>query len=135
MAKRKNISLKVRNGTILHTRDEYIYGSANYRKRGYENKGNYRKVVVVDSNSRDQLAVVKLYSNSGKALPGTKSRYKPFVEVRDDDGKRIKVGSKFIRGGQKLSKYHISLIKNDCFRTSSEKKKNRRKVRSLKGRN
>ena len=58
--KRTNVSQKIPNGRTLQTRDEFFEGQEKYRKPGYENKGLYRKVVVVDSNRADELAVVKL---------------------------------------------------------------------------
>ena len=131
--KNRNISQNIQNGTILHTRDEYIYGSENYRKPGYANKGNYRKVGVVDSNKNNHLAVVKL-TTKGKQLPGEKTTYKPFVETLDDEGKPIKIGPKFISRGAKLSKQAVSTIKKDSFKDSKTSKTNRRKVRVMKGR-
>ena len=131
--RKRNVSKKVPNGTVLHTRDEYIFGSQNYKKPGYQNKGNYRKVAVVDSNRYDDLAVVKL-TTKGKTLPGEKSTYKPFVETLDDNGKSIRIGSKFISRGAKLSKQAITIIKKDSFRDSKTRKSNRRKVRDMKGR-
>ena len=131
--KNKNISKIVPNGTILHTRDEYIFGSKSYRKPGYANKGNYRKVGVIDSNKNDDLAVVKL-TTKGKTLPGEKSTYKPFVETLDDNGNPIRIGPKFISRGAKLSKKSVSVIKKDSFKDSKTRKINRRKVRDMKGR-
>ena len=135
MAKKKNrnVSKNIPNGTVLHTRDEYINGSQNYRKPGYQNKGNYRKVAVVDSNRHDDLAVVKL-TTKGKGLPGEKSTYKPFVETLDDKGKPIRISSKFISRGAKLSKQAVSIIKKDSFKDAHTRKSNRRKVRDMKGR-
>ena len=129
----KNVSKKIPNGTIIHTRDEYFFGSKNYRKPGYKNKGNYRKVSVVDSNRNDDLAVVKL-TTRGKSLPGEKSTYKPFVETLDDDGKPIRIGSKFISRGARISAQAVSVIKKDSFKDSKTRKVNRRKVRNMKGR-
>ena len=131
--KNRNISKNIPNGTILHTRDEYIFGSKNYRKPGYAGKGNYRKVAVVDSNRHDDLAVVKL-TTKGKYLPGEKSTYKPFVETMDDNGKPIRVGSKFISRGAKLSSKAVTVIKKDSFKGAKTRKSNRRKVRAMKGR-
>ena len=131
--KNRNISQNIPNGTILHTRDEYIFGSENYRKPGYEGKGNYRKVAVVDSNRHDDLAVVKL-TTKGKHIPGEKSTYRPFVETMDDKGKPIRVGSKFISRGAKLSPKAVTVIKKDCFKDAKTRKINRRKVRAMKGR-
>ena len=134
MTRKKNISKTVKNGTVLQTRDEYIFGSNGYKKPGYMNKGNYRKVAVIDSNRRNDLAIVKLYSKSGNSLNNTASRYKPFVEIMDNSGKRIRVGAKFIDKGQRLSKENVKMIKKDCFTNPSVKYKNRKKVRTLKGR-
>lgn len=131
--KNRNVSKNIPNGTILHTRDEYIYGSKNYRKPGYGGKGNYRKVAVVDSNKSDDLAVVKL-TTKGKSIPGEKSTYKPFVETLDDNGKPIRIGSKFISRGARLSTSAVSAIKKDSFKDSKMRKVNRRKVRNMKGR-
>ena len=134
MSKSKNISKNVPNGTILQTRDEFLHNEGNYRQPGYKNKGNYRKVVVIDSNRNDDLAIVKLYSKSGTSLFGTNSRYKPFVETLDNENKRIRVGRKFVRNGQLLSKQNISQIKIDCFTTPNVRYKNKKKVSKIKGR-
>lgn len=131
--KNRNISKSIPNGTVLHTRDEYIKGSENYRKPGCQNKGNYRKVAVVDSNRHDDLAVVKL-TTKGKPLPKEKATYKAFVETLDDKGKPIRIGPKFISRGAKISKQAISIIKKDSFKDSKTRKSNRRKVRDMKGR-
>ena len=134
MGKKKNRSKTVKNGTILQTRDEYLHGQKNYRKAGWENKGNYRKVTVVDSNRNDELAVVKLYSKSGAELPSGKSNYKPFVETLDDDNRRIKIGKKFIPNGKRLSKQDVAVIKKDCFTNPKYRHKNKKKVRRIKSR-
>ena len=131
--KNRNISSSIPNGTILHTRDEYFWGSQNYIKPGYQNKGNYRKVAVVDSNRYDDLAVVKL-TTKGKKLPQEKSTYKPFVETLDNKGKPIRISSKFISRGAKLSAQAVAVIKKDSFKDSKTRKSNRRRVRDMKGR-
>ena len=89
MSKRKNVSSKVPNGRTIQTRDEYFFGASNYQKKGYENRKLYRRAVVVDSNSRDELAVVKLHGNKGKILDSYqkgKSGYKPYIETQDNYG-------------------------------------------------
>lgn len=132
--KRKNVSQNIPNGTILQTRDEYLCGQKNYRKPGYANKGNYRKVVVIDSNRNNDVAIVKLYSHSGKELPSKKSRYKPFVETLDDNHQRIKVSRKFVPNGQKLDKTDVLTIKKDSFTSPTVRHKNKKKVRKIKER-
>lgn len=134
--KRKNVSQKIPNGRTLQTRDEFFEGQEKYRKPGYENKGLYRKVVVVDSNRADELAVVKLTtSKQGTALPDYqqgKSKYRPFVATKDDENKPIKVGKKFLpnKPQKDVSQKDVNQIKKD----SIKRKDNRNKLRELKGR-
>lgn len=137
--KNKNVSKKVSNGRILKTRDNYFEGAKNYVKPGYENKGHYRKVVVVDSNKKDELAVVKL-TTSNKGIPlknykSGKSRYRPYILIADDDGKPIKIGYKFRYYPKKdsLNTYYVNEIKNKCV-NSVDSKRNRKKLRKLKER-
>ena len=89
---------------------------------------------MIDSNRRDNLATVKLYSKSEQPLNGTTSRYKPFVEITDDKGKRIRIGAKFLDKGQRLSKENVATIKRDCFNNRAVKHMNRKKIRILKNR-
>ena len=139
--KNKNVSQKVPNGRTVQTRDEYFEGQKDYRKSGYGKKGVYRKAVVVDSNRKDELAVVKLTtSKKGKPLDykSGKSKYRPFVVTKDDKGKPIKLGKKFVENSPKadVSKKEVNKIKKDLFRGESKKtsKDNRKRVRELKGR-
>ena len=135
-SKTKNVSRKIPNGRTLQTRDEYFEGKKNYRKPGYEQKGNYRKVVVVDSNRKDDLAVVKLTtSGKGKSILGEKkSKYRPYVETKDDTGKPIRIGKKFIQNSPQkdLSPQAVSQIREDVFQNSYYALSNRKKIRQLK---
>ena len=133
MSRNKNVSKTIPNGTILQTRDEYFYDGKHFKKPNYQNKGNYRKAVVVDSNKNNDLAVVKLYSN-GKSLINTNSKYKSFVKTLDDSGNNIRLGKKFILTKKRLSKLNVSIIKKDCFKLSPNSKTNRSYVRILKNR-
>ncbi len=80
--KRKNVSQTIPNGRTLQTRDEFFEGKADYRKPGYEDKGHYRKVVVVDSNRKNELAVVKL-TTSKKGKPRRKANKSLLRELKD----------------------------------------------------
>ena len=134
--KRKNVSQKYRNGLILQTRDEYFEGEGNFRKQGYENKGNYRKAVVVDSNRDNELAVVKLTTKRGIKLD-EKSRYRPFIETRDNEDKAIKVSNKFIPTKKTIEKSTVNAIKiNSLKHTGKDVESiNGNKLRQLKSRN
>ncbi len=136
---KKNVSKNIPNGRTLQTRDENFYGQSNYNKPGYENKGDYRKVVVIDSNDLDDLAVVKLTtSNKGITLTYSngKSKFKPYVETLDDTGKPIRIGEKFKANSPRkdLSKADVSKIKKEVFTNSRTGNANRRKTRNMKGR-
>ena len=133
----KNVSKKIPNGRTLQTRDEFFEEAGDYRKEGYETKGYYRKVAVVDSNKNNELAVIKLTtSRKGKKVPGEKkSKYRPFVETKDDEGNAIKIGKKFIenKGKNDLSPHAIAEMKKHSFNESRYALKNRKKVREMKG--
>lgn len=135
---KKNIFNDIPNGRTVQTRDECFEGAKDYRKEGYEKKGKYRKAVVVDSNKNAELALVKLTtSKKAKEIPGEKkSKYRPYVETKDDEGKPIKLGKKFKENPPKndLSKKAVTKIKKEVFHDSRHALKNRKKVREMKGR-
>ncbi len=136
---RRNVSKKIKNGTTLQTRDEYL-GYSNYKNAGHLNPRDlYRKVVVVDSNKRDELAVVKLTTKGSNTLPNYKkgkSTYKPIVETHSN-GKKIKIDKlKFVANKSKddVSINDVNVMKKKIFKNSKLAETNRNKVRSLKGR-
>lgn len=136
---KKNVSKTIPNGRTLQTRDEYFAGQKKYRKPGYESKGHYRKVVVIDSNDLDDLAVVKLTTSpKGVTLDygNGKSKFRPFVLTEDNDGQPIRAGNKFVENkpNKDLSKRDVTKIKSESFKTSSHSKENRRRVRVMKKR-
>ena len=131
--KNKNVSQSIKNGTIVQTRDEFFQGQKKYRKPGYGNKGNYRKAVVIDSNKNDDLALVKL-STKGNPLPDSVSKFKPFVETKDERNKPIRLSFKFIPTNSNLSNHSVAIIKQECFNSAKYYKKNKSKARALKSR-
>lgn len=154
----KNISSKVKNGTILQTRDEFFEGQSNYRKPDYEEKGNYRKAVVIDSNRKAELAVVKLttkgnsyyvfprkdekidveskYYKQSKLKHPEKSKYRPFIEIFDDENKPIKISSKFVYVGEYIHKKLANDIKENSITKPGKREiqDNRQKLKKLKNR-
>ena len=134
-------SVKVKIGRTLQTRDNFLEDGKGYNKPGYENKGHYRRVAVVDTNKKNELAVTKLYGHSGTPLPNYekgKSRYKNYILTKDDSGKPIKVGKKFKLNSKNknLTKKDINTIKKDALVNSpkSIRQLNKTKLRKLKGR-
>ena len=138
MAKRKNVSQKIPNGRTLQTRDEFFEGAGDYRKPGYENKGLYRKVIVIDSNRFDDLVVVKGSTKGLKIQGEKKTRFKPIVETKDNKGKPIRIGKKFKENNSRkdLSRQQINQIKKEVYKNSHNLtiETNRKKTRKLKGR-
>ena len=142
--RKKNKSTKSQDGTTFQTRDEFFEGAGTYRKPGYEKKGFYRKVVQVDSNSNNELAVVKLHGKSGKYgknLPqyrDGKSHFDNYIETKDHHGQPIKEGKHFRRNSvqKNVSKHDVTEIKKSALKGVGKimRKINRRKLRDLKGR-
>ncbi|MDE7454739.1 MAG: hypothetical protein K2M64_02800 [Clostridia bacterium] len=134
-----NVSKSIPNGRTLQTRDENFYMQENYNKSGYEDKGNYRRVVVIDSNELNDLAVVKL-TTSEKGLTLTysngKSKFRPYVLTLDDDGEAIRVGPKFILNSPKkdLSKEDLDKITNEVFTNPQTATENMERIIKLKER-
>ncbi|MBD5585522.1 MAG: hypothetical protein HDQ88_10600 [Clostridia bacterium] len=140
--KRKNVSQTIPNGRTLQTRDEYL-GEENkdYRKPGYEGKGLYRKITVVDSNRKNELIVIKL-TTSDKGIQietykNGKSKFRPYIIVEDDKGNPIKITpGKFVENPQSadVPQAEISKIKKIAFKKSKHASENRQKAREIKGR-
>lgn len=139
--KRKNVSQTVLNGRTLQTRDEFLESGKNYIKPGYEKKGLYRKVVVVDSNRNDELAVIKLTTKGKHKLPSYqkgKSSYNAFIETKDNKNMPIKVGIKFRLNNRSndIAKSDINNMKKNSLIKASRntKQSNRKQLRKLKSR-
>lgn len=145
--KRKNVSQKIRNGTTLQTRDEFLAsgkGKQNIKPDHPSKKDLYRRVAVLDSNRNDELLVVKLDTKGRHELKDYltgKSKYKAFVEIEDEKGNRIVIDDvRFAKNSQKryLTKSQVDRIKKDCLTnketSKSLRKENSKKFRTIKGR-
>jgi len=140
--RKKNRSRCIKDGTILQTRDDYLDSGKNYQgKPGYPKKALYRPVAVVASNRNDELAIVKITSNSkAKKLPdglrGRPAWFRPIVETKDNEGKPIKRGFKFWpnRSQEKLSTDNLRKVQRTSFRGNRKQNQdNRKKIRTMKG--
>ena len=139
---RKNVSQTIPNGRTLQTRDEYL-GEENkdFRKPGYEGKGLYRKITVVDSNRKDELVVIKLTTSEKGIQIETykqgKSKFRPYVIVEDNNGNPIKITpGKFKENSASadVPKAEVAKMKKIAFKESRHRTENRQKARKLKGR-
>ena len=122
--KRKNVSLKYKNGIFVQTRDEYL-DKTNYVSPGHENKNDfYRRTVIVDSNINDELVLVPYTTHQGKSPKETISDY---AYDQDRFGNKITLPSQYfkIRGGKMLSMKEVVIIKKNIFKTGPLAHKNR----------
>lgn len=99
-----NISKRYPNGRTFQTQDRFLPID---KKGKSDNKKEDPRVIVIDSNRNDELAVVRFTSQKNKnssSLPEKrdktkneeKSYFKHFIEIEDDEGNPIKAdGYKF----------------------------------------
>lgn len=142
-SRRKNVSQKIKNGTTILTRDEFFEDHNNYRKEEYVNRPDvfYRSATVLDSNRNNELALVKQQSNgkfSVKKKNGKVSYYNTYIKTKDDEGKPIKLGTKFKRANPKydVSTQKANTMKKHCVKSPNKKiaYENRILLKELKGR-
>ncbi len=139
----KNVSKRYPNGRTIKTQDKYLPTD----KKGKSTKPKTkRRVVVVDSNRYDELAVVRLTTQNQpnttelrtyKKGNGKTTYFKHFVEIMDDEGIPIKIdGKKFIENpwAWDLSADEVKTIQNTVYHRVLQSKSNNDKIKSLKSR-
>ena len=135
-----NVSKTIRNGTVVMTRDEYFEDHNNYKKPNHINDNSlYRETTVVDSNSNNELALVKQQSSGQYSVINKNKqirKYAPYIKTKDDEGNPIRLGSKFIRGNPKydVTKTQAKKMKSNCINNKNAKisNENRQKIKELK---
>ena len=113
-------------GRTLTTKDSYL----GKQKTGSKKT---RPVVVVDNNSRNELAVVPLSSKKGanrtrlKNYLQGRSYYKHYLEIEDNEGKPIKVNNKFRENHKNmdLSREDVLDIRQNIFTKAKTKQRNK----------
>ena len=125
---------EVPQGRTLTTYDHFLGG----KKTGSQKK---RPVVVIETNDRNDLAVVPLSSRDGKDRTRLKhyqqgqSFYKHYVEIQDDEGNPIRVNKKFRENhpNMDVSKNDVAAIRDRIFRHSRPAPENRKKMEKFRG--
>lgn len=115
-------------GRTLNTYDNFLTKNSNSSKK--------RPVVVIESNSANELAVVPLSTQKGKNrthLPNYQkgeSYFKHFVEIEDNEGNPIKVNDKFKENhkNQDVSQKDVKFIRKTVFTSSKPAPKNKEKI-------
>ena len=131
---RKNVSQKIRNGTLIITNDKYFHGTD-----GKSDKT--RMATVVDSNRRDELGIVKyttsdLHGQSFENDKGFKG-HGDKIYTLDNENNPIKAGSEKFQEGKerrKITEKQANEIKRRNVKESRYKSGNRANLRNLKGR-
>ena len=136
-----NTSKRYPNGRTLKTKDKYLPIEKGKKS---DNKKDERWVAVIDSNRKDELAVVRLTRQKQKNttdLPTYKkgnranSRFKHFVEIFDNDGNPIKVdGKKFTENPKHLdlNAGELATVKNKVLEHCMQSSENKKKIADLK---
>ena len=137
----ENVSSRYPNGRTLKTQAKYLPTD---KKGKSDNPKASRRVVVIDSNRKDELAVVKLTTSkqpNTSPLPsynqgnGKPTRFKHFVETQDNEGKPIKVdGEKFKSNpwAYDLNTNEVSHVKKVVLEEARQSKTNKEKIAALK---
>ena len=139
----KNVSKRYPNGRTIKTQDKYLPTDKKGNSAKLKTK---RRVVVVDSNRYDELAVVRLTTQNQpnttelrtyKKGNGKTTYFKHFVEIMDDEGNPIKIdGKKFIENpwAWDLSNSEMNEVYNAVFKHSQQAGTNIDKIKRLKSR-
>lgn len=125
---------KVPQGRTLTTRDKYLD-----KKAKQPNKE--RPVVVIETNERNELAIVQLSSRKGKDRTRLKnyqqgqSYFKHYVEITDDEGKPIRVNNKFKENhpNMDVSRQDVDVIIDTVFNHSKPMQKNKKRIDTFRG--
>lgn len=130
---KKDKQKKVPVGRTLMTNDNFLESG---KKTGSTKK---HSAVVIETNKRNELAIVSLSGHSGKNKTLLKSYqkgetyFKHFVETKDNEGKPIVVNRKFRENhkNQDLSQKDILKIKKKIFNNVKQKNENLIKIKGF----
>ena len=119
-------------GRTLSTNDKYV----GKRKTDSDKR---RGVVVIESNSHQELAVVPLSKSAGRNrtklhnYQDGKSYYKHFVEFEDDEGKPFRIGRKFKENHPRndVSPFDVDRIREKVFFHSRQSSENLKKIKKF----
>ena len=115
-----------------------------YKKSKVQELKPHRWVVIIDKNTEEELAVVRLtdenqpnttYLPTYKKGNGKKTYFKHFVETEDNEGSPIRSdGKKFIENEAKydLSAGEVKYVRKKVLDHSKQSKANREKIFRLK---
>lgn len=135
--KRKSVPI----GRTIKTKDKYLP----YNPKKVQELKDKRWVAVIDKNTNEELAIVRLTNEeqSNTTLLSTYKKgnkkdtyFKHFVETEDNEGKAIRVdGKKFIENLPRydLSSEEVKTIQNKVYHKVKQSQANNNKIKKLKG--
>lgn len=138
---RKEGSFSARIGGTLKTEDRYLP----YQEEYVEELKDKRWVAIIDKNSNEELAIVRLTDEKQKNttllegyVKGNKkdTYFKHFVEVEDNEGQPIKIdGVKFIKNEEKynLTKKQVAKVRTKNLAHVKQSQTNQENLSKLKG--
>ena len=131
---KRNISQTIPNGMFVFSNDENFYGTDGKSKK-------VRMGVVVDSNKKNEVAIVKYTTSQkhGRSFSNSKGfkGHGDKIYTLDDEKKPIKIdGNKFVQGASRrnITPKEANEIKRRNIKESPYNKGNRANLRNLKGR-
>lgn len=142
-ATKKNVSRSIPVGRTIKTEDKYLPSDP---KRVRQLKDR-RWVVVIDKNTNEELAVVRLTDekqpNTTKLSSYKKGNkkdtyFKHFVEIEDNEGNAIRVdGKKFLENAKQydLTVKEMKFLRDKVLNHSKQSQENRDKILILKNKN
>lgn len=130
--KSRTASGLVPKGRTLSTYDNYLTGSKTGSKKE-------RPLVVIESNTKEELAVVPLSSKPGKNKTQLKkyqqgqSYFKHHIEIKDNEGLPIKVNKKFRENhpNMDVSRSDTDKIIDKVLNHSTPSPENRKKIKEF----
>lgn len=91
----ENISEKIKLGSAIRSRDEYFKDGEVKANHKDNPEMLYRKGYIIDTNSLDEIAIVKSTTGKGHTLKSNNDlKFRPTVYIHDNDGKPIKLSAK-----------------------------------------
>lgn len=136
-AKKKPVPI----GRTIKTKDKYLP----YNPKKVKELKDKRWVAVIDKNTNEELAIVRLTDEEqpNTTLLSTYKKgnkkdtyFKHFVETEDNEGKAIRVdGKKFIENLPRydLSNDEVKTIQNKVYHKVKQSQANNNKIKKLKG--
>ena len=126
---------RVPRGRTLSTNDNYL-------GKQKTNSKKKRTVVVIETNSNNEMAVVPLSSRDGENRTKLKnytqgnSYFKHYVETKDNEGQPIVTNDKFRQNNKDLdiSLNDVGKIRNKVFTNCKQKQRNNKVMNEFRNR-